>query len=74
MLVKALRDGAVSGSDSAIRGGVRLIETVRAQLGPPLATENPLASISEELRRMAFDGSLRRDIDAAVDEPELAVG
>lgn len=52
-----------------------VIEAVEAQLAAeePVA-ENPLESISTDLQRMAFDGSLRSEIDAVVDDPELAVG
>jgi len=52
-----------------------VIEAVEAQLevGEPLV-ENPLESITSELQRMVFDGSLRREIDAVVDDPDLCVG
>lgn len=52
-----------------------VIEAVEAQLdAEERLAENPLESISSELQRMAFDGSLRREIDAVVDDPDLAVG
>lgn len=53
-----------------------VIEAVEAQLRATEQghRENPFAAITAELRRMAFDGSLRSEIDAAVDDPELAVG
>lgn len=53
-----------------------VIEAVEAQLGlaDESGAQNPLSALADELRRMAFDGSLRRDIDAVVDDPELAVG
>ncbi|MDP9403775.1 MAG: hypothetical protein M3P85_10715 [Actinomycetota bacterium] len=52
-----------------------VLEAVEAQLAAEEpVTENPLESISTDLQRMAFDGSLRSEIDAVVDDPELAVG
>ena len=52
-----------------------VIEAVEAQLAiQASAAENPLESISADIRRMAFDGSLRSEIDAVVEDPELAVG
>jgi hypothetical protein len=36
-------------------------------------TDNPFASASEEILRMAADGSLRSDIDSQLDDPDLAV-
>lgn len=53
-----------------------VIEAVEAQLRAAAApqAENPFATVTTELRRMAFDGSLRSEIDAAVDDSELAVG
>lgn len=53
-----------------------VIEAVEAQLGSvdPAGRGNPLSSLADDLRRMAFDGSLRAEIDAVVDDPELAVG
>ncbi len=36
-------------------------------------TDNPFASASDEIRRMAADGSLRSDIDSQLDDPDLAV-
>ncbi len=66
-------------AEAAVRG-VRpeqlVIEAVEAELGPgrPTSAANPFASAHELLRRMAFDGSLRSDIDLLVDDPDLAVG
>ncbi len=65
---------------AATARGVRpeqmVIEAVEAQLQATERdqTENPFAAITKELQRMAFDGSLRAEIDAAVDDPELVVG
>lgn len=65
---------------AATARGVRpeqmVIEAVEAQLRAAERGEgdNPFAAITTELQRMAFDGSLRSEIDAAVDDPELAVG
>jgi len=64
---------------AAAARGVRpeqlVIEAVEAELGPgrPMSASNPLAPAHEELRQMAFDGSLRSDIDSLVDDPDLAV-
>lgn len=52
-----------------------VIEAVEAQLGSEAnGTGHALSSLADELRRIAFDGSLRADIDAILDDPELAVG
>ena len=53
-----------------------VIEAVEARLlaEEKSHTENPFVTIADELRRMAFDGSLRSEIDEAIDDPELAVG
>lgn len=53
-----------------------VIEAVQAQLGSPgeKVGDDPFHSIAPELREMAFDGSLRSEIDAVVDDPELAIG
>lgn len=53
-----------------------VIEAVEAQLGAGEQDrdENVFATLRDELRRMAFDGSLRSEIDTVVDDPELAVG
>lgn len=65
---------------AAAARGVRpeelVIEAVEAEYGPGHSerVDNPLASAREEIRRMAFDGSLRSDIDSCVDNPDLAVG
>ncbi len=65
---------------AAAARGVRpeqlVIEAVEAELGPGdrESVDNPFVSANEEIRRMAFDGSLRSDIDSWVDDPDLAVG
>ncbi|MGQ0804570.1 MAG: hypothetical protein ACT4PI_12005 [Actinomycetota bacterium] len=53
-----------------------VIEAIEAQFGATehAREENLFGSLSSELRRMAFDGSLRAEIDTLVDDPELAVG
>lgn len=53
-----------------------VIEAVETELGSSDGgTEgSPFSSAHDDLRRMAFDGSLRSDIDALVDDPDLAVG
>jgi hypothetical protein len=53
-----------------------VIEAVRVQFGADdtAVTKDPFASIADELRQIASDGTLRHDIDAAIDDPELAVG
>lgn len=35
--------------------------------------QDPFAAITEELRRLVFDGSLRTEVDAAVADPELSL-
>jgi hypothetical protein len=65
---------------AAAARGVRpeqlVIEAVEAKLGSTDAAPagNPFELVRDELRRMAFDGSLRSDIDTWVDDPDLAVG
>ena len=53
-----------------------VIEAVEAELDAvaPSAGHNPLSSAREELLQIAFDGSLRSDIDSLVSDPDLAVG
>ena len=53
-----------------------LTEAVEAHVGPGgvHGGRNPFASVGEELRAMVFDGSLRSEIDAIVDDTELSVG
>lgn len=53
-----------------------VLEAVEARLAADerMPSENPLAAVAAELRQMAFDGSLRSEIDEAIDDPELAVG
>lgn len=63
-------------SSRGVRPEQIVVEAIEAQLGHGAGSdeENPFASIRDELRGMAFDGSLREEIDAVVDDPELAVG
>lgn len=53
-----------------------VIEAVQAELGSGTthAPDNPLAPVRDELRQIAFDGSLRSEIDSTIDDPDLAVG
>lgn len=52
-----------------------VIEAVLAEVGSEGvgASDNPFASVGDELRRIVFDGTLRSDIDSIVDDPALAV-
>lgn len=63
-------------SERGVRPEQVIIEAVEAELREAGTShgENPFAAITHELRRMAFDGSLRSEIDAAAGDPELAVG
>ncbi len=64
----------------ADKRGVRpeqvVIEAVETELGSsdPGPADNPFSPVQHELRQMAFDGSLRSEIDAHADDPDLAVG
>lgn len=53
-----------------------VIEAVQAELGSGTTDtpDNPLAPVRDELRQIAFDGSLRSEIDSTIDDPDLAVG
>ena len=53
-----------------------IMEAVQAEIGSDDvgAPDNTFASVRDELRQMAFDGTLRWEIDSAVDDPDLAVG
>lgn len=46
-------------------------EVGRGDVGVP---DNPFSSVKDELRQIAFDGSLRAEIDSSADDPDLAVG
>lgn len=53
-----------------------VIEAVQAEVGSSDAggPDNPFSSVQDELRQIAFDGSLRAEIDSWSDDPDLAVG
>ena len=53
-----------------------VMEAVQAEIGSDDlgAPDNMFSSVRDELRQMAFDGTLRSEIDLAVDDPDLAVG
>ena len=53
-----------------------VMEAVQAEIGSDDlgAPDNMFSSVRDELRQMAFDGTLRSEIDSAVDDPDLAVG
>ncbi len=52
-----------------------VLEAVQAEVGSEDdgATDDTFSSARDELREMAFDGTLRSEIDSAVDDPALAV-
>lgn len=66
----------VAASARGISADQVVIQAVEAHLGLPTGepAPNPFESMLAELQQMVSDGSLRRDIDAVVDDPELAVG
>jgi len=53
-----------------------VIEAVQAEVGSgdTERPDNPFSSVQDDLRQIAFDGSLRAEIDSWVDDPDLAVG
>ncbi len=53
-----------------------IMEAVQAEIGSDDvgAPDDTFSSVRAELRQMAFDGTLRSEIDSAVDDPDLAVG
>ena len=53
-----------------------VMEAVQAEIGSDDlgAPDDMFLSVRDELRQMAFDGTLRSEIDSAVDDPDLAVG
>ncbi|HEV2071181.1 MAG TPA: hypothetical protein VGR26_15435 [Acidimicrobiales bacterium] len=53
-----------------------VMEAVQAEIGSDDlgAPDDMFSSVRDELRQMAFDGTLRSEIDSAVDDPDLAVG
>ena len=52
------------------------MEAVQAEIGSDDvgAFDDTFSSVRDELRQMAFDGTLRSEIDSTVDDPDLAVG
>jgi hypothetical protein len=65
---------------AAAARGVRpeqiVFEAVQAEVGSDDdgVADDPFASVRDELRQMTFDGTLRSEIDSAIDDPDLAVG
>ena len=53
-----------------------VMEAVQAEIGADDvgAPDDTFPSVRDELRQMAFDGTLRSEIDSTVDDPDLAVG
>lgn len=53
-----------------------VLEAVQAEVGSEDdgATDDTFSSVRDELHEMAFDGTLRSEIDTTVDDPDLAVG
>ena len=53
-----------------------VMEAVQAEIGSDDlgAPDDMFSSVRDELRHTAFDGTLRSEIDSAVDDPNLAVG
>jgi hypothetical protein len=53
-----------------------VMEAVQAEIASDDvgAPDDTFSSVRDELRQMAFDGTLRSEIDSAVDDPDLAVG
>ena len=51
-----------------------VVDAVERQLDDGAATGTAWEPVRDEIRSLIFDGSLREDIDAAVDDPELQVG
>lgn len=50
-----------------------VVDAVERQLDDGAPTGGAWESVRDEIRSLVFDGSLREDIDAAVDDPELRV-
>ena len=52
-----------------------VMEAVPAEIGSNdvVAPADTFSSVRDELRQMAFDGTLRSEIDSTVDDPGLAV-
>ncbi len=53
-----------------------VMDAVRAEVGSDDdgAPDDTFSSVRDELREIAFDGTLRSEIDSTVDDPDLAVG
>jgi len=53
-----------------------VMDAVRAEVGSDDdgAPDDSFSSVHEELRKIAFDGTLRSEIESTVDDPHLAVG
>ena len=53
-----------------------VMEAVQAEIGSDDvgAPNDTFSSVRDELRQMAFDGTLRSEIDSTVNDPDLAVG
>ena len=53
-----------------------VMEAVQAEIGSDDvgAPDDTFSSVRDELRQMALDGTLRSEIDSAVDDPGFAVG
>ena len=68
--VKALADAR------GVRPEQVVMEAVQAEIGSDDigAPDDTFSSVRDELRQMAFDGTLRSEIDSTVDDPGLAVG
>ena len=50
-----------------------VVDAVERQLDQGASSGGAWESVRDEIRSLVFDGSLREDIDAAVDDPELRV-
>lgn len=51
-----------------------VLDAVRTEVGSGDGADDPFASVVDELRQLAFDGTLRSEIDATVHDTDLAVG
>jgi len=62
---------------AAAERGVRpeqfVVDAVERQLGEVGPAAEAWAPVRDEIRALVFDGSLRDEIDAAVDDPDLRV-
>lgn len=64
---------AGSASSSEPLGFEAEIEAVPDPDAVGLRTGDVPSSLKEQLRAMVFDGRLRREIDASIDDPDLAI-